>query len=251
VGRKSSLWVGALLLAGGIRAEDRPLISRREAVAWGAGGGTIILASLVLDSRIKDGVERTVNGRLGKQLDGQEFGRSGGWLEMLGRTETALTANGLLYLGGSLSGAPRLKHYSLVATEAVLAVGLADLTVKYSVGRKRPESETDSDHYRPFHGTSKEWVSFPSGHTATAFAWASVTAEEFPSPWVSVGAYGVAGAVGFARIYQSRHWGSDIVGGATLGFLVGKIVYRWSARRNSPFVFEINGRSFCFAYRWS
>lgn len=69
--------------------------------------------------------------------------------------------------------------------------------------------------------------SFSSGHTSTAFAAAEFLRQEYKdvSPWYGVGGYLVATATGILRVYNNRHWLSDIVAGAGIGILSTKAVY--------------------------
>lgn len=69
--------------------------------------------------------------------------------------------------------------------------------------------------------------SFPSGHTATAFAAAEWLRAEYSqtSPWIGVAGYAAASSVGVLRIYNNRHWVSDVVAGAAIGFLSTRIAY--------------------------
>lgn len=63
--------------------------------------------------------------------------------------------------------------------------------------------------------------SFPSGHTATAFMSAEFMRMEYKgvSPWIAVGGYMAATATGVLRMYNNRHWLSDVVAGAGVGIL--------------------------------
>jgi membrane-associated phospholipid phosphatase len=69
--------------------------------------------------------------------------------------------------------------------------------------------------------------SFPSGHTASAFVVAGVINQEFKdkSPWISIGAYTVAGSTGVMRILNNAHWMSDVLAGAGIGLLSVHSVY--------------------------
>jgi membrane-associated phospholipid phosphatase len=69
--------------------------------------------------------------------------------------------------------------------------------------------------------------SFPSGHTAAAFVVAGVINQEFKgkSPWISVGAYTIAGSTGVMRILNNAHWMSDVFAGAGIGLLSVHSVY--------------------------
>jgi membrane-associated phospholipid phosphatase len=81
--------------------------------------------------------------------------------------------------------------------------------------------------------------SFPSGHTATAFAAATFMAKEYGhiSKWYSIGAYSVATGVGVMRMMNNRHWISDVLAGAAVGILSTNVVYlthqyKWGHRKH-------------------
>ncbi|HTF28641.1 MAG TPA: phosphatase PAP2 family protein [Flavitalea sp.] len=82
--------------------------------------------------------------------------------------------------------------------------------------------------------------SFPSGHTAQAFAAATFLSEEYKQrlPWIPYAAYGIAGSVGALRMANNRHYISDVLFGAGLGVLSMKAAYwthryKWNKRRAS------------------
>lgn len=85
--------------------------------------------------------------------------------------------------------------------------------LKYSVHELRPDRT--------------EHNSFPSRHTSWAFTASTVLANELYrySPWWALGAHAVAGAVGFDRIVERRHYASDVVAGAALGIASTELVY--------------------------
>ncbi|UYQ94071.1 phosphatase PAP2 family protein [Chitinophaga horti] len=69
--------------------------------------------------------------------------------------------------------------------------------------------------------------SFPSGHTANAFAGAELLRREFSevSPLYGIAGYAVAATTGYMRIRNNKHWFSDVVAGAGVGILSTDLAY--------------------------
>lgn len=78
--------------------------------------------------------------------------------------------------------------------------------------------------WRPDHSNQR---SFPSGHTATAFVGAEQLWQEYrdESIWYGIAGYAVASGTGFFRMYNNRHWFSDVAMGAGIGIMSTKIAY--------------------------
>src|SRR5258708_1749828 len=114
------------------------------------------------------------------------------------------------------------KHHSYLrdmgfkALAAMGAAGTADLALKLAVDRQFP--------YTP-NSTGKVWGggrAFPSGHSATSFAFSAVVAHRYPkNKWVKCGAYELAPGVSLSRYPAKKHYPSDILIGATLGYVTG------------------------------
>lgn len=66
--------------------------------------------------------------------------------------------------------------------------------------------------------------SFPSQHTAFAFMGAELMRIEY-GPWWGLGAYALAAATAAMRVYNNRHWVSDLIGGAGVGILSAQAAY--------------------------
>lgn len=71
------------------------------------------------------------------------------------------------------------------------------------------------------------YTSFPSGHTAEAFASAEFMRMEYKdvSPWYGIAGYAMATTTGYLRMYNNKHWFSDVVAGAGVGIASTKIAY--------------------------
>jgi hypothetical protein len=72
-----------------------------------------------------------------------------------------------------------------------------------------------------------DYRSFPSGHTAEAFASAEFLREEYKdkSPWLGYLGYGMAVTTGCLRMYNQKHWVSDVIAGAGLGIISTRLSY--------------------------
>jgi membrane-associated phospholipid phosphatase len=122
---------------------------------------------------------------------------------------------GALFVGGRFAGGTRFRATTYDWLEAYLVTAGYTELVKEITGRTRPNGQDDQ--------------SFPSGHASNAFALA-VVAERHYGWKVGMAAYGVAAVVGLSRLQQNAHYLSDVLGGATLGYIVGRTV----VRVNSP-----------------
>jgi hypothetical protein len=72
-----------------------------------------------------------------------------------------------------------------------------------------------------------DYQSFPSGHTAEAFVGAEFMRMEYKdvSPWYGVAGYAMATATGVLRMYNDKHWFSDVVAGAGVGIASTRLAY--------------------------
>jgi len=102
----------------------------------------------------------------------------------------------------------------------VLANGMV-APLKVGVGRARPDKSNR--------------LSFPSGHSANAFALAAVLGH-YSGKYAAVTAYAVASFVPIARIHARHHYLSDVVAGAGLGVLAGWI----SGRPRKPVALSVS-----------
>lgn len=123
---------------------------------------------------------------------------------------------GALFVAGRFAPQGRFRAASYDFAQALVVNGAYTGLLKYSVKRGRPDG-SDS-------------LSFPSGHTSTAFSLAGVASHHYG--WkVGVPMYALAAGIGLSRIEQDRHHLSDVIAGATLGFIVGRTVPRIDGER--------------------
>jgi membrane-associated phospholipid phosphatase len=72
-----------------------------------------------------------------------------------------------------------------------------------------------------------DYRSFPSGHTAEAFASAEFLREEYKDkyPWLGYVGYGMAITTGYLRMYHQKHWVGDVITGAGIGLISTRLSY--------------------------
>jgi undecaprenyl-diphosphatase len=112
--------------------------------------------------------------------------------------------------------------FVLVAVAVLAADGLAAI-VKSLVGEKRPDDPDPLIAIPHSH-------SFPSGHTATAFAGATVLS--WLEPRAAPAFYVLAAAIAYSRLYVGVHFPLDVVGGVAIG-LATALPLLAAARRRS------------------
>ena len=112
----------------------------------------------------------------------------------------------------------------LVAVD-LAAAGLS-LVLRQWIGRARPPLVYPEP---PPLVPTPHTGSFPSGHSATAFACATVIA--WASPRLAVPAFVLAALVAWSRVYVGVHWPLDVIGGSALGVLVSIALLKLVAAR--------------------
>ena len=121
---------------------------------------------------------------------------------------------------------PLLKEAIYIGTSVIEALGLT-YGLKYAIDRQRPY-EKYPDKIHPIE--PEDSPSFPSGHTAAAFALATSLSITYPKWYVIAPSAIWACGVGLARINQGVHYPSDVLTGAAIGVgcaFVNVYVNRW------------------------
>jgi len=135
-------------------------------------------------------------------------------------------AVGLAVAGGA-SG--RRAAAAGVASVAVTSA-LANAGLKHLHGRPRPDAVAAGI------GSGRavrmpRSASFPSGHAASAFAFATAAGAELPV--LALPLRCLAAAVAYSRVHGGAHYPGDVIGGAVLGGAIAAAV-GWSVRRLAP-----------------
>ncbi len=135
---------------------------------------------------------------------------------------------GSFYLAGRKHHNDRERETGILVAEASVDSLIAVSALKLASQRGRPRSGVERSEF--FDGGG----SFPSGHSAQAWAAATIVASEYQDKrLVQIAAYGVATAVSIARFTGGKHYLSDVLAGSAIGFGIGKYVYRTRHRSNA------------------
>ncbi|SDI87372.1 undecaprenyl-diphosphatase [Rhodococcus triatomae] len=110
----------------------------------------------------------------------------------------------------------------------VFASGLTNAVLKPLLPRRRPPARQWSNVRRGVRTPRSS--AFPSGHSASAFAFATGVALE--SPLAGAAVTPLAAAVTYSRVHNGVHWPSDVVAGAAIGTAVAAGTRRWWAVRS-------------------
>ncbi|WP_343617243.1 phosphatase PAP2 family protein [Flavobacterium sp.] len=164
------------------------------------GYGVVGLESNTLKN-INTDTKTEINEHIDKKISIDDFSQYSTFLSVY-----ALNAAGV-------KGRNNFKDRTVILASAYLIMGTAVNVIKKTGSEMRPD------------GTSNN--SFPSGHTATAFMGAEFLYQEYKdvSVWYGITGYLVASGTGFFRMYNDRHWFSDVAAGAGIGILSTKIAY--------------------------
>jgi PAP2 superfamily len=112
-----------------------------------------------------------------------------------------------------VKGKNNMRDRSVIFVTSYAIMATTVLGLKSIVHEERPDGSSNN--------------SFPSGHTATAFAGAEFLWQEYKdkSIWYGIAGYAVATGTGLFRIYNNRHWLTDVAAGAGIGILSTKLAY--------------------------
>lgn len=171
------------------------------------GSAALLAGGSHLDAPVLKGVQAQNRGTVEDFLSvTNEFGSS-----RLVPATAGLFAVSLLTDDAHFQDAAFTSMQSLAYTTAAV------YAVKYAVGRMRPEVGSGAQSFDAFSGNT----SFPSGHTAAAFAVVTPWVMYYPNP-LTYGLFAVSAGTAVARIAKDRHWPTDVLTGAAVGFFTAR-----------------------------
>lgn len=154
------------------------------------------------------------------------------WTSRLGAVYTLAPATVGMWAVGKLTNNEKLKKAGYLGTEALANAAMVAMALKTVTQRQRPIEGGGAGSF--FKSSGRVWnsgSSFPSSHAMETWAVASAVAHQYPdSKFVPILAYGLAGTVSASRIAARKHFASDVVVGAVIGYFIGEYV----SRRHDP-----------------
>lgn len=237
-----TLAAALLLLPAAVLAQDStshvrpaapPLFGARDA-AYAAGFAVATATLTPFDRRIAHWMQRPV-------LQDNRFLSNTAAVFRTTGDPGAIVIGTSMYLIGRMAHVDRAADLGLHGTEAIGFGGLLTSALKGVIGRARPyvvrdSSSTDVQLMRGFR-KGNGYESFPSGHALAAFAAASAVTAETSRWWphsawyIAPLMYGGASAVGLSRMYNDKHWASDVILGAGIGTFSGIKVVQYHHTR--------------------
>ncbi|HEY3908011.1 MAG TPA: phosphatase PAP2 family protein [Streptosporangiaceae bacterium] len=131
--------------------------------------------------------------------------------------------------GLSLTGRPGRK----AAARGLLAIGVTSAVVNLAIkplsSRQRPD-RADAGVPDQRQVSMPRSTSFPSGHSASAFAFATAVSRD--NPWLSIAIQFLAGGVAYSRVHTGVHYPGDTIAGALIGVGAGQAVSSVMDRRS-------------------
>jgi membrane-associated phospholipid phosphatase len=205
-----------------------PLFTYRDAVL----AGSVVVATILA---------RPFDDRIAERLQDSSTQDSRRLQRMATFVRTVATP-GSYYIGvsmyavGRLSKDEKLADLGLHGTEALVAGELVAVAIKGLVGRQRPSllpRNSGSYGFGRGFAQGENFRSFPSGHATSAFAAAAAVSSETSRWWpetrwiIGPLLYTGAALTGVSRMYNNRHWMSDVLIGAGVGTFAGLKVVRY------------------------
>jgi membrane-associated phospholipid phosphatase len=133
------------------------------------------------------------------------------------------------FVTGLAKHSTHARNTGLLAAEAVADTQILSFVMKQAIGRSKPSDIPPDgslrDTWFKYKGSFSNGGSFPSGHTASAFAVATVVASRYKEHrWLPYVAYGAATFLSLTRLPDRAHFASDIFFGAAMGYGISHFI---------------------------
>ncbi len=122
-----------------------------------------------------------------------------------------------IYLTGLIAENEWLHTTGLMMTESLITIGIVQIPARIIAGRSRPLTGEKNSSFKLFEGFGQLKSSFISGHSAIAFSFSTILAEQIDNIWATIGLYAFASLTPLSRLYEDKHWLSDTVIGFSYG----------------------------------
>ena len=186
-----------------------PFRMNRHNAKWWLLSAAITGGLIAADRHIADSFENS-NGQV----------RWGGRISNIGASYTLIPIVAGSYAYGVWRDNAKAREIGVLGTEALLDSLIVAGVLKEVTRRNRPDEREPGE----FWGDGR---SFPSGHAIQVWSIASLLAHEYKNrPIVQITAYSLAGVVSASRVAANKHFASDVVTGALMGWFIGRYVYQ-------------------------
>lgn len=139
-----------------------------------------------------------------------------------GEPVTPFVLSAFFFINGNSNGNNFQKKLGFeIAQASFYAVATVQI-IKSLVGRERPVNTDDNSNYNLINLFDDDFFSLPSGHTAIAFALSTVLSDNSKLDVLKVLSFLPAIVTAYSRIYENRHWLSDVVLGGIIGYATAK-----------------------------
>lgn len=201
----------------GLRIPTSPL--RWKGSEWLTAGATVATAGMayLYDDELRSFFQKNKS----ESLTALSFAA-----EPFGNVFVGFGSMALIGLAGAATGHENACRLGLTGVKAfVLSTATAQVS-KSLFGRQRPDEGMAPDPAK-WHGPGlrTNYKSFYSNHASNAFALAAVVSGFYDNrPGIAIPAYTVAALTALSRVYDDKHWSSDVIIGAAIGYGIGQLV---------------------------
>jgi len=155
------------------------------------------------------------------------MGKIGNIYDRPGPLYFAISLTGLTYFSAKILNDRKLLQTTGMMVKSLLVTSLFTVVLKGMIGRARPHVKNDPHLFKPFnYKFDANYMSMPSGHTSTVFALMTIIAKQYDTWYIKIPAYTFASSVAVQRMNNKKHWISDLLIGATLGYLVADTIVK-------------------------